>query len=127
MTIKEKAEKAAMLKKSGACNCCQAVTAVLCDEESMDTVMKLASGFAVGMGNMEGTCGALVGAAMAAGLKTNGSGTVRYSKRIQELFVKRCGSSICKDLKGYGSDMPPVPCDRCVYEAVLAYGEIMGE
>ena len=60
MTIEERAEQGAQLKKSGACNCCQAVAAVLADQAglSQEALMQIASGFGVGMGNMEATCGA---------------------------------------------------------------------
>ena len=129
MDIKEKAERAASLKRQGLCNCCQAVTSVLADETDLDgeTLSKLASGFAVGMGTMENTCGALIGAAMIAGLKANGMGTVRYARQIGDIFSAKCGSNICKDLKGRGKPGVFCPCDECVRNAVLAYGEVFGK
>ncbi len=128
MNINEKAEYAAQLKREGRCNCCQAVTAVLADEThlSQEQLMKLASGFAVGMGNMEATCGSLIGAAMVAGMKTDGAGTVRFTRALSERFSQLCGAVTCKDLKGKGKPGVFCPCDECVKNAVLAYGEIFG-
>ena len=128
MNIKEKAELAAELKRQGRCNCCQAVTAVLADETELteEQLMKLASGFAVGMGNMEATCGSLIGAAMIAGMKAGGMGTVRITRAMSELFAQKCGAVTCKDLKGRGKSGVFCPCDECVKNAVLAYGEVMG-
>ncbi len=129
MNIKEKAEHAAELKRQGRCNCCQAVTAVLADETELSSgqLMKLASGFAVGMGNMQATCGSLIGAVMVAGMKTDGAGTVRAARAISESFAGRCGAVTCRDLKGLGADGVFCPCDKCVENAVLAYGEVFGE
>ena len=126
MTIEEKAELAAQLKRQGRCNCCQAVVTALADETSLspETLMQLASGFAVGMGTMENSCGALIGAAMVAGLKTGGMGTVRYTRQLGESFKQKCGAIVCKDLKGLSTGKVLCPCDECVKNAVLAYGEI---
>ena len=79
MNILERAEKAAELKKNGVCNCAQAVASVLADQTDLseEELMKINAGFAVGMGNMEATCGALIGAVIMAGLSQEGRGTVR--------------------------------------------------
>ena len=65
MNIKERAEKAVEYKHSG-CNCCQAVAKACADlvNVSEEDLLKMTSGFAVGMGCMESTCGALIGAVM---------------------------------------------------------------
>ena len=78
------------------------------------------------MGNMEATCGALVGAGLVAGLVTNGKGTVRLTRQISEHFKTTCGAVICKELKGIGTCKVLCPCDRCVRDAVLAYAELCG-
>lgn len=72
MTIEERAAKAADLKTAGACNCSQAVVKVFEDKLSLDdeTLMKLTAGYAAGMGCLEATCGALIGAVMTAGILT---------------------------------------------------------
>ena len=60
----------------------QAVVKVFEDKLSLDdeTLMKLTAGYAAGMGCLEATCGALIGAVMTAGILTDGAGTPRYSK-----------------------------------------------
>ena len=49
MTRQERADTAANLKATGACNCCQAVTQVLADTVDLDaeTLKKLSSGFMI--------------------------------------------------------------------------------
>ena len=125
--VKEKAELAASLKNRGGYNCCQAVTAALANETDLspEALMKLSAGFAAGMGTMQNTCGALVGAAMVAGLKTNGAGTVRLTSAMSKRFSELSGSVICRELKGIGTGRVLCPCDQCVRNAVCAYYEII--
>ena len=129
MTTEEKAEKAAALRQEHTHNCCQAVAAVLTEELPIapETVFELASGFAGGMGNMEGSCGAMVGAAMAVGLQMQGSrSAVARTRAVQEEFTRRCGALICKDLKGVGTGKVLCPCEDCVRNAVRAFDSVMG-
>lgn len=127
MTIKERADIAANLKATGQCNCCQAVTKVFADTVNVDeaTLQKMSAGFAAGMGCMEATCGALVGANMILGLRTNGEGTVRQSRELLANFREKCGAVVCKDLKGVGTGKVLCECDNCVRNAVKALGEII--
>ena len=129
MTIKERADIAANLKATGQCNCCQAVTKVFADTVNVDeaTLQKMSAGFAAGMGCMEATCGALVGANMILGLRTNGEGTVRQSRELLANFREKCGAVVCKDLKGVETGKVLCECADCVRNAVLALGEILGE
>lgn len=128
MTINERAEKAVELKASGRYNCSQAVTAALADETGLseEQLRAVSAGFCAGMGNLEATCGALIGAGMVAGLKTEGKGTLGITRQIQEEFGKRCGALKCKDLKTVTDGKPLCPCEECVRNAVMIYGEIMG-
>ena len=82
MTTQERQEYAAQLKRE--MNYCQAVVRAFADTLNMpeDKLMQLAAGFGSGMGTMEGTCGALVGAIMVAGLRTGGNGTMALSRKI---------------------------------------------
>lgn len=70
MSIEERAAVAAELKATGKCNCTQSVVKVFEDKLPIDdeTLMKLTAGYAAGMGCMESTCGALIGAVMVAGI-----------------------------------------------------------
>lgn len=51
-------------------NCAQAVACAYCDLVGVDedTMFKMAEGFGAGMGGMEGTCGAVSGAVLLAGM-----------------------------------------------------------
>lgn len=126
MTIEERAARAVELKAG--CNCAQAVALAFADLLPLDeaTLMKLAAGYGAGMGCMEATCGALVGAVMAAGLMTDGQGTGRMARATLAGFQDRCGATICKDLKGIATGTVLCPCTECVRNAVLAAGEALG-
>ena len=128
MNIKERAEKAVQLKLSGGYNCSQAVTAALSDETPLteEQLKQISAGFCAGMGNLEATCGALIGAGMITGFTTEGNGTLGITRRIQETFHDRCGAIKCKDLKAMTDGKPLCPCEECVRNAVLIYGEVMG-
>jgi C_GCAxxG_C_C family probable redox protein len=127
MTIQERAQKAVELKTKGGYNCSQAVTAALSDETSLapEQLRQVAAGFCAGMGNLEATCGALIGAGMIAGLKTEGNGTLMQTRKILENFRERCGATRCKDLKSVVDGKVLCPCEECVRNAVMAYGEVM--
>ena len=127
MTIEERAARAVELKAG--CNCAQAVVLSYADKLPLEeeTLKKLAAGYGGGMGCMEGTCGALVGAVMAAGMLTDGQGTGRYARQILLGFRERCGATICKDLKGVETGKVLCPCTECVRNAVLAAGAALGE
>ncbi len=127
MTIEERAARAVELKAG--CNCAQAVVLSYADKLPFEeeTLKKLAAGYGGGMGCMEGTCGALVGAVMVAGMLTDGQGTGRYAREILLGFRERCGATICKDLKGIETGKVLCPCTECVRNAVLAAGAALGE
>ncbi len=137
----EKAEKiaetAAEYKRNGVCNCCQAVLKAYSASSfsgdnsfgkklgnmSEQTLLDMAAGFAAGMGCMESTCGAVIGACMAAGIMTDGKGTVKLARDIMDRFAQKSGATICKDLKGIETGKVLCPCDKCVYNAVMALEE----
>lgn len=129
MSIEERAAVAAELKATGKCNCAQAVVKVFEDKLPIDeeTLMKLTAGYAAGMGCMESTCGALIGAVMVAGVLTDGKGTPRIFKELVQSFEGKCGATICKDLKGIETGKVLCPCPECVRNAVLSLGEALGE
>lgn len=129
MTIEERANQASQWKATGIYNCAQAVTQAFADQIPVEaeTLKKLGAGYAAGMGCMESTCGALIGAVMVAGVVTNGKGTPRISKELLQSFQEKCGATICKDLKGVETGAPLCPCPECVRNAVLALGEVLGE
>ncbi len=127
MTIEERAAMAANLKATGQCNCTQSVLKVFEDKIDIapEELLKLSSGFAAGMGCMESTCGALIGAVMVAGMITDGKGTPRYSKDLVNKFNDKCGATICKDLKGITTGKVICECPDCVRNAVISLGEVI--
>lgn len=129
MSIEERAAVAAELKATGKCNCTQSVVKVFEDKLPIDDemLMKLTAGYAAGMGCMESTCGTLIGAVMVAGILTDGKGTPRISKELVQNFERKCGATICKDLKGIGTGKVLCPCPECVRNAVLSLGEVLEE
>ena len=129
MTPEERGEKAASLKKSGTANCCQSVLLSYADLLPMDenALRRLGAGFAVGMGTMEATCGALVAAGIVAGHRTaTRQEAVRFARDIHERFRAKCGATICKDLKGRDTGRVLCECPECCRNAVLATEEAFG-
>lgn len=127
MTIRERAEKAAELKASGQCNCTQSVLKVFEDILPADdkTLMNISAGFAAGMGCMQSTCGALIGAVMVAGILSDGKATAAHSRALFTEFKKNCGATVCKDLKGLDTGHVICECPVCVKNAVLVLGKEM--
>ena len=114
-------EKGVTLLRQGY-NCCQSVVFALTEDPLM---LQAASGFGGGMGNTQGPCGALVGAVMAAGIKTEGTGRGRITNQIRENFRERSGAVICRELKGIGTGKVLCSCEDCVRNAVAALEEIL--
>ena len=125
MTSEERAENGKNIKMQGGCNCAQAVIKAYLDCIDLDekTLMEISSGFGSGMGGMEGTCGAISGAVIVAGLLSNGNRTGSISKNIVSLFEAKSGATICKNLKGIGTGKILCSCPQCVYNAIVALEE----
>ena len=78
----------------------------------------IAGAYGTGMGNMEGTCGALVGAGMIVGLATKDRIASRARMKVMmEKFQERNGATQCKLLKGVGTGKPLRECPDCVADA----------
>ena len=113
----------AVLLKHGGCNCCQAVLCACAREAGLpsETSKRLGACFGLGMGGMEGTCGALVGAEMLLGLEASaGRSLLGGAKKLHQAFDRACGATLCKDLKGAEAGYVLCPCDDCVRRAVDA-------
>ena len=107
-------------KSAGTHNCTQSVLCTYYDYTPLDeeTIKQAGNCFAVGMGNMEGTCGALVGAGMVYGLATKDKvKAMRGMRQMMEKFKKRNGATQCKLLKGAGAGKPLRECADCVADA----------
>ena len=118
--MKSRVDEAANRKRNGY-NCAQAVACSYCDlaEIDEDTMKNLMQGFAVGMGgSMEGTCGALVGAASVLGrVNKNPQKTVKDTRKMMQDFMSQNGTVICKELKGINDGVVKRECIDCVKDA----------
>ena len=125
----DKKELAVQLKHSG-CNCCQAVLCAFTAEAGLaeEALRKLGARFGIGMGCMEATCGALVGAQLLLGLrKYSGKPVLSDAKALYQAFAEKCGASICKELKGRDTGVVLCECDDCVRNAVELVEEFLAE
>ncbi len=116
----DRKEKAVALKK-GRYNCAQAVLCAFQEETGMteEFLARLGAGFGSGMGGMEGTCGAMIGAEILLGLKEyQGRPVSRNAREMHQAFTEMCGASLCKDLKGRDTGKVICDCDDCVRHAV---------
>ena len=120
MTTEERMAYAAKLKRE--MNCCQTVLVAYADRlgKSEEELLRLGSGFGLGMGTMEGTCGALVAAVMVSSLLSEKGKAMESARRIITRFKELSGATICRDLKGIGSGRVLCSCENCVRNAVLA-------
>ncbi|MBQ6178652.1 MAG: C_GCAxxG_C_C family protein [Bacteroidales bacterium] len=120
---------AAEKKRCNSHNCAQAVTSTYCDLVGLDdqTALNIAGAYGTGMGNMEGTCGALVGAGMILGLATKDRNLSRSRmKQMMTWFQERNGATQCKLLKGVGTGKPLRDCPDCVADACEFLEVILG-
>ena len=104
----------------GTHNCAQAVICTYADLIGLDeeTARNLGNAFGAGMGTMEGTCGALVGAGIVLGLATKDRAAARKGMRqVMTQFQQRNGATQCKLLKGVGTGMVLRECTGCVADA----------
>ena len=110
----------AIERKHAGYNCCQAVLCAFADRTpyTEEQLCSLGAAFGVGMGGMEGTCGALVGAQLLLGIIKGDEPVMRDAKQMHKTFTETCGASLCKDLKGRDTGKVLCSCDDCVRCAV---------
>ena len=117
----------AVEKKHCGLNCAQAVLCTYADIAGIDeeTAIRLAAPFGAGMGNMEGTCGAITGAGLVLGLVSKGPAT-KQMRQIMNKFHERNGATQCKLLKGVGTGKVLRECSDCVADAAEFLEEQIG-
>ena len=130
-----KAEYAISLHDQGY-NCAQAVACTFCKEFGVDEqeMFRIAEGFGLGMGGMKGTCGAVSGAVLLAGMK-NSTGNVEHpdskgatyklSREIVKEFQEKNSSVVCEELKGVETGNVLRSCGGCIKDAVMLAGKIL--
>ena len=123
----ETRKQIAVEKKHCGLNCAQAVLCAYADIAGIDeeTAIRLAAPFGAGMGNMEGTCGAITGAGLVLGLVSKGPAT-KQMRQIMNKFQERNGATQCKLLKGVGTGKVLRECSGCVADAAEFLEEEIG-
>ena len=124
----DRKEYAVQLKHTS-CNCCQAVLCAFADEVGIteEELKKIGAAFGVGMGCLEATCGALIGAQMLMGMKKyQGRPVLRDAAGVLHQFEAMCKATVCKDLKGRDTGIVLCECDDCVRNAVEIAQEVLG-
>ena len=117
-------------------NCAQSVACTYCDLVGLseEDAFKAMEGFGLGMGCMEGTCGALSGAVMLAGLKGSSGdlenprskgATYKVAAQIVKRFKEIAGATACKDIKGVETGKMLYSCPDCIKTAALLTEEIL--
>ena len=118
-------------------NCAQAVACAFAEEigVDMEVLFKACEGFGLGMGCMNGTCGAISGAVMLAGFKNSDgntdapgtkASTYQLSKEILEKFEAKNRATKCRDLKGVDTGTVLRSCPGCIEDAVEIVQEVLG-
>lgn len=114
--MKERIEDAVKRKKCGY-NCAQAIACTYCDYAGIDeeTMRNISQAFGVGMGTLEGNCGAITGAGIVLGMANKEKGkTFKDIRTIMTEFKNRNGSVTCKELKGIDTGVVLRECNDCV-------------
>ena len=117
-------------------NCAQAVACTYCDLDGVDEelMFKLTEALGAGMGCMEGTCGAVSGACVLAGMKgstgnlekpNSKAASYKLSKAILTQFKEQNGSVTCKELKGVGTGKVLRACDDCIKDAAAIAEKVL--
>ncbi len=121
-------EQAVERKRSGKYNCAQAVACTYCDAAGVDedTMRNLLNAFGTGMGSMDGTCGAIVGAGAVLGMvRRDRMAAMRDMKGLVTRFKSQNGAIECHALKGAGKGKPLRACNDCVADAAGLLEELL--
>lgn len=117
-------------------NCAQAVACTYCDLVDVDeeVMFRMTEGLGLGMGKMEGTCGAVSGACVLAGCKNScgdleaprsKAATYRLSAQITQEFLRQNGSLTCKELKGIETGRVLRSCPDCIRDAAALVEKVL--
>lgn len=118
-------------------NCAQSVACAFAEEVGvdMDVLFRACEGFGLGMGGMEGTCGAISGAVMLASFKNSDGNldspatklaTYALAKEIVAKFEEKNQATRCRDLKGVDTGTVLRSCPGCIEDAVEIVQEVLG-
>lgn len=127
MDNSEKRIEAAVANKSRM-NCALSVTVAFHDVMGVDeaTAMRMGNAFGLGMGNMDGTCGALTGAALVVSMTSADKiEATRTMAEIMRAFKAKNGTTRCCELKGLATRKPILPCPECVRDAATFLADVL--
>ena len=133
--MESRKEKANALHDKGY-NCAQAVACTFANKVDVDEeiLFRACEGLGLGMGCMQGTCGAISGACVLAGFVNSSANldapnskqaTYKLSRQIVEKFQARNKGTICKDLKGVETGKMLRACPDCIMDAVECAEEVL--
>ena len=128
--IEGKVEEAVANKRCGRYNCAQSVACAFAEVAGLDvsTAERLTGAFGTGMGCMEGTFGALVGAGfIVSALSADRVSAMKNLRGIVSAFQAKNGATVCKVLKGIESGVPLRSCDGCVEDAATLLQDFLRE
>ena len=120
LTMETRIQQAVEKNRQGTHNCAQAMLCTYCDICGLDpkTAEDIAGAFGLGMGNMEGTCGSLVGAGMVLGLVSKDRALARKRmKQVMMRFKERNGATQCRLIKGVDTGIVLRDCPDCIADA----------
>lgn len=131
-------EEIALANHKKGYNCSQSVACAFCDKVKMSEkdLFRVMEGFGLGGGDMQGTCGAVAGAAAILGLinstedlenPNTKQSTYKMARELNAKFREMNGSTICKELKGAGTGKVLRTCDGCIADAAKLVEEALGE
>lgn len=117
-------------------NCAQAVACTYCDlvGVSEETMFRMTEALGLGMGGMEGTCGAVTGACVLAGMKRSSgnlekpdskAASYKLSREIVNRFKEQNTSVVCKTLKGVETGKVLRPCADCIRDAAAIAEQVL--
>lgn len=133
--MKSRVEETIRLHNKGY-NCAQSVACAYCDLAgvSEETAFQATEALGLGMGGMEGTCGAVSGACVLAGFKNSTvnlekpdskAATYRLSKEIVRRFKEKNTVTACRDLKGIDTGKVIRPCPDCIRDAAEIVEQVL--
>lgn len=119
-------------------NCAQAVACTYCDLVGADeeTIFKMTEALGVGMGCMEGTCGAVTAACVLAGMKRSSGNlekpdskaeSLKLSREILKEFKDKNTTVTCKVLKGMETGKLIRSCPDCIKDAAAIVERVLFE
>lgn len=126
--MESRVERAVEKRNAEGYNCAQAVACTYCDLVGIDEklLFEMTEALGLGMGCMEGTCGAVSGACVLAGLVSSTgrlekpdskSQSYKKAREIIERFKERNETITCKELKGIETGNIIRSCPDCIRDA----------